>query len=51
VASAIQYFLKFWRTLDLDIKTRRRQELLVLDRQRRRTAKAVRRGTSPVGND
>ncbi|MBI3209023.1 MAG: CDP-diacylglycerol--glycerol-3-phosphate 3-phosphatidyltransferase [Candidatus Solibacter usitatus] len=46
VASAVQYFLKFWRLLDLDIKTRRRQELLRLDRQRRRAAKAVGRGAT-----
>ncbi|MBI3681343.1 MAG: CDP-diacylglycerol--glycerol-3-phosphate 3-phosphatidyltransferase [Acidobacteria bacterium] len=40
VASAVQYFLKFWRQLDLDVKLRRRQELLRLDRQRRRAARA-----------
>lgn len=43
VVSAMQYFLKFWRKLDLDIKTRRRQELLDLDRQRRRAARAMNR--------
>lgn len=46
VVSAIQYFLKFWRVLDLDIKTRRRQELIQLERQRRKSAKALRRGTA-----
>jgi CDP-diacylglycerol---glycerol-3-phosphate 3-phosphatidyltransferase len=40
VASAVQYFLKFWRKLDLDIKMRRRQELLELERNRRRAARA-----------
>ncbi len=50
VASAVQYFLKFWRTLDFDIKTRRRQELLELERNRRRATKTIRRGAT-VGND
>lgn len=48
VASAIQYFLKFWHKLDLDIKMRRRQELLELERQRRRAARAMNRKTASV---
>lgn len=49
VASAIQYFLKFWWQLDLDIKTRRRQELIRMERQQRRLAKATNRKTASVG--
>lgn len=33
--SAIDYFRKFWRTLDVQVKRRRRRELLRLDRERR----------------
>ena len=47
VASAIQYFLKFWRELDLDIKMRRRQELLELEREQR-AAKAIQRKAASV---
>ncbi|HUQ90504.1 MAG TPA: CDP-diacylglycerol--glycerol-3-phosphate 3-phosphatidyltransferase [Bryobacteraceae bacterium] len=46
VASAVQYFLKFWKQLDADTKMRRRQELLELDRQRRRIARAAHRKMS-----
>lgn len=48
VASAVQYFLKFWHQLDLDIKMRRRQELLEMERQRRRAARAMNRKTASV---
>jgi CDP-diacylglycerol--glycerol-3-phosphate 3-phosphatidyltransferase len=33
--SAIDYFRKFWRTLDVQVKRRRRRELLRLERERR----------------
>jgi CDP-diacylglycerol--glycerol-3-phosphate 3-phosphatidyltransferase len=46
VASAIQYFLKFWRELDLDIKMRRRQELLELEREQRASKAAQRKAAS-----
>ncbi|MBI4907394.1 MAG: CDP-diacylglycerol--glycerol-3-phosphate 3-phosphatidyltransferase [Acidobacteria bacterium] len=46
VVSAVQYFLKFWKLLDLNIKTRRRQELILLERHRRKAAKAMRRGAA-----
>lgn len=36
IASAIQYFLKFWRKVDDSIKHRRRQQLLRIERQRQR---------------
>ncbi|MBL8177326.1 MAG: CDP-diacylglycerol--glycerol-3-phosphate 3-phosphatidyltransferase [Bryobacterales bacterium] len=50
VASAVQYFLKFWRKLDQDVKMRRRQELLELERQRRRAARAMNRKAASVGS-
>jgi len=46
VASAIQYFRKFWRVLDTQIKVRRRRELLLLERAKQR---AERRRTRAVG--
>src|ERR1700728_1729014 len=36
IASAIQYFRKFWRMVDSSIKHRRRQQLLRIERQRKR---------------
>lgn len=48
VASAVQYFLKFWHKLDLDIKMRRRQELLELERNRRRAARAMNRKAASI---
>lgn len=36
LASAIDYFRKFWRKVDQSIKLRRRHELLTLERQKRR---------------
>lgn len=38
VVSALDYFNKFWGKLDSGIKMRRRQELLTLERQKRRSA-------------
>ncbi|HEX5229150.1 MAG TPA: CDP-diacylglycerol--glycerol-3-phosphate 3-phosphatidyltransferase [Bryobacteraceae bacterium] len=40
VASAVQYFLKFWRKVDVSIKHRRRQQLLRIERQRKRMLRA-----------
>ena len=40
IASAIQYFRKFWRKVDSSIKYRRRKELLRIERQRKRMARA-----------
>lgn len=51
VLSAVLYFRKFWKQLDLDIKTRRRQELLQLERQRRRAARAMRRKAPSLGGN
>jgi CDP-diacylglycerol--glycerol-3-phosphate 3-phosphatidyltransferase len=36
IASAVQYFRKFWRMVDVSIKHRRRQQLLRIERQRKR---------------
>src|SRR5580704_17447347 len=36
IASAVQYFRKFWRKVDSSIKHRRRQQLLRIERQRKR---------------
>ncbi len=44
LASAVDYFRKFWRKVDTSIKLRRRHELLTLERQKRRIQKAVRTG-------
>lgn len=40
IASAIQYFLKFWRKVDDSTKLRRRQQLLRIERQRQRMLRA-----------
>lgn len=36
LASAVDYFRKFWRKVDSSIKLRRRNELIALERQKRR---------------
>lgn len=41
--SAIDYFRKFWRMLDVQVKRRRRRELLRLERERRLVRLAERR--------
>jgi CDP-diacylglycerol--glycerol-3-phosphate 3-phosphatidyltransferase len=43
LVSAADYFRKFWYTVDVQVKTRRRKELLQLDRQNKRAARADRR--------
>ena len=45
LASALSYFVKFWRKVDVSVKHRRRMELLQVDRQRRKIALAEKRGT------
>ncbi len=39
--SAVDYFRKFWRKIDDEVKARRRTELLMREQQERRAAKAV----------
>jgi CDP-diacylglycerol---glycerol-3-phosphate 3-phosphatidyltransferase len=41
LASALDYFRSFWRKVDTSIKLRRRRELIVLERQKRRLQKAA----------
>lgn len=41
LASAVDYFRKFWRKVDTSIKLRRRNELLAMERQKRRLKKAA----------
>jgi CDP-diacylglycerol--glycerol-3-phosphate 3-phosphatidyltransferase len=41
LVSAVDYFRQFWRKVDLSIKRRRRNELLALERQKRRLQKAA----------
>jgi CDP-diacylglycerol--glycerol-3-phosphate 3-phosphatidyltransferase len=41
LASALDYFRKFWRKLDTSIKLRRRRELITLERQKRRLQRAA----------
>jgi CDP-diacylglycerol---glycerol-3-phosphate 3-phosphatidyltransferase len=36
IASAVDYFRKFWRKVDVRVKKRRRRELLRLERRERR---------------
>jgi CDP-diacylglycerol--glycerol-3-phosphate 3-phosphatidyltransferase len=41
LASAVDYFRKFWHKVDRNIKLRRRNELLTLERQKRRLRRAA----------
>ena len=43
LASAVDYFRKFWRKVDTSIKLRRRHELIMLERQKRRLQRAARK--------
>lgn len=43
LASAVDYFRKFWRKVDTSIKLRRRNELLTLERQKRRLQRVEKR--------
>lgn len=48
LVSAADYFLKFWTKVDIQVKTRRRRELLDLERQKRRAGRAVARASRGV---
>jgi CDP-diacylglycerol---glycerol-3-phosphate 3-phosphatidyltransferase len=41
LASALDYFRKFWRKVDTSIKLRRRHELIMMERQKRRLQRAA----------
>jgi CDP-diacylglycerol---glycerol-3-phosphate 3-phosphatidyltransferase len=45
VVSAMSYFHKFWRVVDLGVKKRRRRELWALDRKHQRTVRRRQRGS------
>jgi CDP-diacylglycerol--glycerol-3-phosphate 3-phosphatidyltransferase len=47
--SAMDYFRKFWRKVDDQVKLRRRKELLRLERQNKRSARAVTRSARARG--
>ena len=47
LASAIDYFRKFWRKVDTSIKLRRRHELIMMERQKRRLQKAAKNREVP----
>jgi CDP-diacylglycerol--glycerol-3-phosphate 3-phosphatidyltransferase len=51
VLSAVSYFRKFWRKVDLGIKKRRRRELLTLERKMQRAARPRRQRSAkgPLG--
>jgi CDP-diacylglycerol---glycerol-3-phosphate 3-phosphatidyltransferase len=50
IASAVQYFRKFWRMVDDSIKHRRRQQLLRIERQRKRMLRyQAQAGTEKMG--
>jgi CDP-diacylglycerol--glycerol-3-phosphate 3-phosphatidyltransferase len=46
IVSAADYFLKFWRKVEDEVKLRRRRELLELERQKKR---ATKRASRPSG--
>jgi CDP-diacylglycerol--glycerol-3-phosphate 3-phosphatidyltransferase len=48
LASAVSYFRKFWRKVDVRIKTRRRRELLLMEK-RRKLAELRRQRASGTG--
>jgi CDP-diacylglycerol--glycerol-3-phosphate 3-phosphatidyltransferase len=43
LASAVDYFHKFWRKVDSSVKLRRRNELIALERQKRRLESSTRK--------
>jgi CDP-diacylglycerol--glycerol-3-phosphate 3-phosphatidyltransferase len=48
LASAVDYFRKFWRKVDRSIKLRRRNELIAMERQKRRLQRSTRAGQKPA---
>jgi len=49
IASAVGYFRKFWRKVDDSIKHRRRQQLLRIERQRKRMLRTQQAETEKMG--
>ncbi len=50
VASAVQYFLKFWNGVDERTKLRRRRELLTLEKREKRQRRAARLAGEKIGS-
>jgi CDP-diacylglycerol--glycerol-3-phosphate 3-phosphatidyltransferase len=50
VISAADYFRKFWRRVEDQVKFRRRRELLRMERQKKRAARVVARGSATAGD-
>src|SRR5271155_1390605 len=50
IVSAADYFLKFWRKVDSQVKLRRRRELLRMERQQQRAAAAARSAAAPLAS-
>ena len=50
IVSAIDYFRKFWRKVDDQVKRRRRRELLRLERANQRAARAMARAAGAVAD-
>ena len=51
IVSAADYFRKFWRRVDDQVKQRRRRELIRLERQKKRTARARMAGAPMVSRN
>jgi CDP-diacylglycerol--glycerol-3-phosphate 3-phosphatidyltransferase len=51
LASAVDYFRKFWKKVDMSIKLRRRHELILLERQKRRLQRAGKRTVRAAAKD
>ncbi|SRR5579884_1204586 len=51
IASAVQYFRKFWRKVDDQIKLRRRRELLRLERANQRAARKAARPSGALSRE
>jgi CDP-diacylglycerol---glycerol-3-phosphate 3-phosphatidyltransferase len=49
IVSAVDYFRKFWRKVDVRVKKRRRRELLRMERERQRLATRAQRGSTVGG--
>jgi CDP-diacylglycerol--glycerol-3-phosphate 3-phosphatidyltransferase len=49
IASAVEYFRKFWRMVDDSIKHRRRQQLLRIERQRKRMLRTQQAESEKMG--
>jgi CDP-diacylglycerol--glycerol-3-phosphate 3-phosphatidyltransferase len=51
LASAADYFRKFWKKVDTSIKLRRRNELIAMERQKRRLLRSVRKSEQAAARE